>query len=300
MAPSIDEAQWREEGYVVVRDLLDRRDEILPLAMRMPSTPKVALEQQLTDRREMHIERLAEAKTTYWYSYDHVTALAICDEVPVLDQFHFNWVTTVMEKVLVALENKAEIEGDDIKKQLHRDRIAKFKHLHGIGIDVVHELREMVHEALRFDGHIGAPVRHAESLQEYADLFRAIGLPPIAADFQSDVAFADMRVVAGALLPVAEVEDELVRVRLARRLDREPVKRARPGVWQLGRRAAEQHAQARLGRRRRRGPCSRREPCLVATDSTASSGSTRSAAFRFSSSCAIERAPNTSDVTHGR
>ena len=138
--------------------------------------------------------RLNDSQSTYQFAYDHVSALAVCDSVPITDQFNFDWVVIVMEKVLVALENKAALELDSRAAAVHQAKIEKFKDLRRIGPSAIRELRELVHGALAFDGRLGSPATPGKSLEDYSNLFRSIGLPPIAMDFQEDLAFADMRV----------------------------------------------------------------------------------------------------------
>ncbi len=138
--------------------------------------------------------RLRESQSTYQFNYSHVSTLAVCDSVPILDQVSFHWTAIVMEKAIVALENKAVVEMDTRAAEAHKARIVKFKHLKGIGISAIREMRQLVHEMLAFDGKLGAPAVHAETLKDYSKLFREIGLPPIAKEFQDDLAFANMRV----------------------------------------------------------------------------------------------------------
>jgi len=62
------------------------------------------------------------------------------------------------------------------------------------GHSAVPEIRGHIHEALRFELRTGSNTNPASSLAEYHNLFRSIGLPPVAKDFQNDYAFANMRV----------------------------------------------------------------------------------------------------------
>jgi arachidonate 15-lipoxygenase len=138
--------------------------------------------------------RLNQRREDYCFNYTHVSPLAIADSVPILDQVNFNWFRAVADKVLVALENRAALEMGAEAAQEHHDRRLKLHNLKLHGIEALEEIREHVHLALRFDGRVGAAATPAKALTDYAELFRAIGLPPIARDFQDDYAFADMRV----------------------------------------------------------------------------------------------------------
>jgi arachidonate 15-lipoxygenase len=138
--------------------------------------------------------QLASDRWDYQFNYTHISALAIANEVPIRDELHFNWLTTVVKNVLVALENRALLELSAEAARYHREKHGKLRSLVDRGLAVVAEIRELVHEALRFDLRIGAPASPAKALADYADLFRSIGLPPVSKDYQNDSAFAEMRV----------------------------------------------------------------------------------------------------------
>jgi arachidonate 15-lipoxygenase len=138
--------------------------------------------------------RLHDHQEEYRFNYTHVSPLAVADSVPILDQIHFDWFMAAVDKLMVALENRAALEiGGDAAK-VHHQKLVKLHAQKLRGIIALEEIRLNVHEALRFDGRIGAAATPAKSLAQYAELFRSIGLPPIAKDFQDDDAFADMRV----------------------------------------------------------------------------------------------------------
>lgn len=65
---------------------------------------------------------------------------------------------------------------------------------------------------MKFDGRIEATPDRPEKLEDYAELFRAIGVPPIQKDFRDDSVFAYMR-VAGPnpvmLHQIAKLDDRL-------------------------------------------------------------------------------------------
>ncbi len=138
--------------------------------------------------------QLSDAQDTYRFNFTHVPALAIVDKVPILNEHNFNWLVKVLDNVLVMLENRANLAISPVLAQIHRDKQAKLSSLKLRGLEAVAEMRNVVHDALRFDVRMGASSNPAASLEDYRDLFRKIGLPPIVKDYQNDLVFADMRV----------------------------------------------------------------------------------------------------------
>ncbi|MFM9964942.1 MAG: lipoxygenase family protein [Planctomycetaceae bacterium] len=138
--------------------------------------------------------RLRWDRRLYKYDYTHVSPLAIVKHVPILDEFSFKWLGIVGKKVLEALANRAELELGAQAKAHHEHKHRILRDLLEIGDASIFEIKKLVTDALHFDGRFGAPANSAKSLQEYADLFRTVGLPPIAKDFHEDRVFAAMRV----------------------------------------------------------------------------------------------------------
>lgn len=130
----------------------------------------------------------------YQYDYSHVSPLAVLKHLPITDQFGFEWLKIVGKRVVEVLENHAQLELESHTKLLHADKHKLIRELIEVGESSVITLTHHIAESLRFDGRIGAPASPAKSLQDYAELFRAFGLPPIAKDFMDDRAFAAMRV----------------------------------------------------------------------------------------------------------
>ena len=137
--------------------------------------------------------RLMLDRRLYQYDYTHVSPLAILKDLPITDHFAFDWLLMVGEKVLQNLANRTELEIGSVLKH-HQTQHAALSKLLDIRDSLGLELKKQVLEALHFDGRFGAPAVTAKSLQEYADMFRKIGLPPIAKDFQDDRVFASMRI----------------------------------------------------------------------------------------------------------
>jgi arachidonate 15-lipoxygenase len=130
----------------------------------------------------------------YRFNYTHVSTLAVADTLPIREELHFGWLFEVCEKVLVSLDNRASINYGSEAARLHREKRAKLHSLKLRGLAAVAEIRDLVRAALLFDVRIGASNSPAKTVEEYNDLFRAIGLPAISKDFGNDLAFANMRV----------------------------------------------------------------------------------------------------------
>lgn len=144
--------------------------------------------------KELRKLRLDLARRFYQYDYTHVSPLAIIHDVPIVDEFSFEWLGIVAKKVLAVGANRLELEGDVRLKSQQEQHQRRLGDLLQLGRSSILEIKNLVRQALHFDGRIGAPAKSAQTLQEYADLFRAFGLPPIAKDFADDRAFVAMRV----------------------------------------------------------------------------------------------------------
>src|SRR5829696_4356670 len=138
--------------------------------------------------------RLRRARRRYQFCHTHVSPLAIVRRVPPRERFAFGWLVETAKHVRVVMRNRLLLEGDSrAAVRLEKD----YKVLTGILRSragyFVSALRHFVYEALVFRPR----VEHAhrpEVLEEYAALFRAIGLPPIADDLDDDRTFAWLRV----------------------------------------------------------------------------------------------------------
>src|SRR5262249_30665734 len=92
--------------------------------------PKITLPQKAGRSGKWQRRRqLAAAREDYQFNYTHVSSLAIAHEVPILDHLHFKWLTTVVNNVLVALENRALLEFSTDAAKCHRERHGKLRRL---------------------------------------------------------------------------------------------------------------------------------------------------------------------------
>jgi len=137
---------------------------------------------------------LGKNQAKYTYNYSHVSPLAILDRVPVHDEFSYRWLFTVAERVLVALANRAELAACPHHRDHHLTQHKLLHRIMSVGESAVRNVTHMVTEALRFEPRVGAHPERPESLEDYEDLFRTIGLPPVTHGCQNDKVFAWMRV----------------------------------------------------------------------------------------------------------
>jgi arachidonate 15-lipoxygenase len=144
--------------------------------------------------RPARTEQLEQAQKEYTYCYTHVSPLAIIDRVPFRDEFSFGWLKAVAERVIIGLANRAELEVGAEHRDYHLAKHSFLSRCLEFGEEMVAGIRHVVTDALKFDGRIGAEPLRPQSLEDFAELFRHIGLPPVARDYRDDRNFAWMRV----------------------------------------------------------------------------------------------------------
>ncbi len=137
---------------------------------------------------------LKGAQDEYRFNYSYVSPLAIVERVPVKDEFSFEWLKTVAEHVTNMLSNRTELEVASEFRDFHTARLSLMNLLIEAAELKVGGLRQMIVNVLKFDMRVGAPNERAKTLDDFRNLFRTIGLPPVASDFGDDRAFAWLRV----------------------------------------------------------------------------------------------------------
>jgi arachidonate 15-lipoxygenase len=137
---------------------------------------------------------LKSAQDEYRYNYTYVSPLAIVERLPVKDEFSFEWLKIVAECVATMLSNRTELEVASEFRDFHTARLNLMKLLIEAAELKVGGLRQMVVDVLKFDMRVGASNERAKTLDDFRNLFRTIGLPPVASDFGDDRAFAWLRV----------------------------------------------------------------------------------------------------------
>ena len=125
-------------------------------------------------------KQLQKAQKHYQYNYNYVSPLALLDRVPIHDEFSFSWLEAVGKRLIVGLENMADLEIDEHWEGLNRSKLSVFRKMLSIGAAEIKGLKHLVSDALHFNGRIGADARRPEKVDDYNRLFHTIGLPPIA------------------------------------------------------------------------------------------------------------------------
>jgi arachidonate 15-lipoxygenase len=138
-------------------------------------------------RRELG---LAGARAEYRYNHQYLAPLALVEKVPLREEFGWRWLVQMGEHVMRAAENRIKVEGDAALRALHRERHLRFVDLVGTVSFDVRRIVQLLKETVCAVPFKGRP----EDLGEFDGMFRALGLPPIAKDYQIDEVFAEMRV----------------------------------------------------------------------------------------------------------
>ncbi len=137
---------------------------------------------------------LGHARSRYYYNYTHVSPLAVLDKVPFEQEFSAKWLLHVGETLKTTLGNRLELEGEKPFAEVFRSQVKALEHVIGLGSMVfMGVLHDIVLEMLRFKGRTSAQPNRAKALEDYAELFRCIGLPPINGSTADDASFARMR-----------------------------------------------------------------------------------------------------------
>lgn len=136
---------------------------------------------------------LESARQQYAYNYTHVSPLALVDRVPRHDEFTYGWMKVMGERILTTLDNEAHLTRADRFAEFLRGKHSWLSALIADGFEILGGLKTLVADALKFSGRHDATPARPKSLDDYAQLFRKIGLPPISRDYADDAVFAEMR-----------------------------------------------------------------------------------------------------------
>ena len=139
---------------------------------------------------EKRSKDLADCRKEYEWEYNYVSPLATVRKVPHVDEFSFKWLAQVGERALEVLANHIAIKRDDERNDFHRRKLKLFRDLITRRVTNTHELLGLLQDSLFHTAEAERP----ESIDDYADLFRKIGLPAVARDYQEDKVFAYMRI----------------------------------------------------------------------------------------------------------
>jgi arachidonate 15-lipoxygenase len=137
---------------------------------------------------------LDEARRDFQFNYTYVSPLAVVDRVPPEHEFGLEWLKVVGCRILDVFANRMELEGEDTVAEYLRAKHKMLSVLLGVGAEIfINFLRDTVSDGLKFNVRSTAEGKRAESMEDFAKLFRTIGLPPIASAISSDRIFANLR-----------------------------------------------------------------------------------------------------------
>lgn len=133
---------------------------------------------------------LADMRGHYVYNHAYLSPLAMVESLPSWEEPSWQWMVTVGESALKVLMNKAEYDGDFARRDATHAKHSMFRDFIDRTSGEVHHMMHLLRETIHLNVAEGPP----HTLESYAGLFRAIGLPPIHHDFHKDRVFAEMRV----------------------------------------------------------------------------------------------------------
>jgi arachidonate 15-lipoxygenase len=130
----------------------------------------------------------------YVWNHTHLSPLAMAQVPPPCDFPSIDWNNRVAARLLDQISNTLEIDVS-LKQQADVQRkIAALRSALSGGNAGLSLIRDVVSEIARH-GRIRDPQSdRPKTLEDYAALFRVIGLPPVAAEYSKDSVFASMRV----------------------------------------------------------------------------------------------------------
>lgn len=166
---------------------------------------------QVDPDRNRRVEALNDARMSHRFNYTYVSPLAMIDRVPVHHEFSFKWLAAVGSRVQNTLHNYMEIEGDSHFSEYFKSKHGILSRILEVGAEAfTSALHMIVSDALKLTGRMGMNSTRAKTLEDFAGIFRKIGLPPVSAGYQNDKVFAWLRLAgpnAVMLHNVAALDD---------------------------------------------------------------------------------------------
>ena len=146
-------------------------------------------------------EELTERRRQYQYCYQHISPLAMIENVPIKEQPSLTWLLMFMDRALDLLGNLIEVEKDNKALAQYRKRHLQFKKLASLGTPNVKKLLEYLQDCIEKT----IPSSRPQSFDYYADIFRKIELPAIHKDYTQDASFARMRIAGSNPVVIARI-----------------------------------------------------------------------------------------------
>lgn len=129
----------------------------------------------------------AGKQAEYCFNHAYVSPLAFVEDVPSRDRFPIDFTTLVLGKIMTNVANQADADSA-LRRTIRKMDLPGT----GVVLGASTAVRGVVGLVGEFIG-LQADAGRLQSIDDYNALFNVIGLPPIAADFQLDSTFAELR-----------------------------------------------------------------------------------------------------------
>lgn len=138
--------------------------------------------------------QLKLSRRLYEYNHAYIPQLAMIEDVPSTEEFSYRWMKKVGKRALKIIANHLELRGDEFIGREHSALDGLVEGTLSSGLTGIISLRQIVEDVLELDDRHDTTSVRPRKLEDYADLFRKIDLPPIHRDFEQDEVFAWMRI----------------------------------------------------------------------------------------------------------
>ena len=73
--------------------------------------------------------KLQQTRLLYQYNHSYVSPLAVLDRLPIQDDFSFNWMKLVGQRIMTLFENQLDLEGDSVYCDFLRAKHGLLNHI---------------------------------------------------------------------------------------------------------------------------------------------------------------------------
>ncbi len=130
---------------------------------------------------------------TYSWNYTYVSPLAMAQGVPSSSLPKFEWGLAVGKKVLAVLANSVAVDASASVKSALQSKLDSLQQSVDQGNIDFSALSSVVSDVAAYGRLTTGSGERPKSIDDYANLFQAIGLPAVSCDFNQDSTFAEMR-----------------------------------------------------------------------------------------------------------
>lgn len=130
-------------------------------------------------------------KLIYRWNHTYVSPLAMADGLPITNLPSLKWGLKVAERVVQVLLNSLAIESDSATKAALKEKVGQLQEGIDRGFIQFDTLRSVVGD-IALHGRLKGSDR-PQSIEEYAEIFKVIGLPAVSSVYNRDSNFAAMR-----------------------------------------------------------------------------------------------------------